>query len=186
MPPPLYERAYTPADWPAVCAIYQDGIDSGTATFEAAPKSQQAFESEAIAGSHSVILLDTTLVGWSVLWPVSTRACYKGVAEVSLYVSAAHQGMGIGRALLQALIKRSEKLGLWMLQAAILRPNTASIALHEWSGFRRVGMREKIGAAQSVWHDIVLLERRSHQVAWDKSWPMLEETVALAKQGLPE
>lgn len=96
--------------------------------------------------------------------PVSSRAVYTGVAEVSIYVAALHQGQGIGARLLTALIDASEQAGLWTLQAGIFPENVASIELHKKCGFRVVGLRGKLGQMDGVWRDVVLLERRSQIV----------------------
>ena len=104
------------------------------------------------------------VVGWAVLSPVSRRKVYSGVAEVSVYVGSRIRGRGIGKALLRALIEASESSGLWTLQAGIFAINQASISLHERCGFRVVGLRERIGQLHGVWHDVVLMERRSTKV----------------------
>jgi phosphinothricin acetyltransferase len=69
--------------------------------------------------------------------------------------------MGVGAALLGALVQASEAAGVWTLQAGIFPENTASLALHERFGFRVVGRRERIGRRDGVWRDVVLMERRS-------------------------
>ena len=71
------------------------------------------------------------------------------------------RGRKAGRALLSGLIRASEKEGFWTLQAGIFPENLASIALHEKLGFRRVGVREKMGRMTHQWRDVLLLERRS-------------------------
>ena len=63
--------------------------------------------------------------------------------------------------MLETLITVSEADGYWTLQAQILARNQASRALHRKCGFREVGYRERYGHIDNVWHDIVLLERRS-------------------------
>ena len=85
---------------------------------------------------------------------------YRGVAEVSLYISEAARGRGAGKALLKALVEKSERNGIWTLQAAVFPENTASIALHKSGGFRRVGVR-RLGKLGDRWRDVLLLERRS-------------------------
>jgi phosphinothricin acetyltransferase len=92
---------------------------------------------------------------------VSERCVYGGVAEVSIYVAEANRGQGVGKALLEALIDRSEAEGIWTLQAGIFPENEASIGLHLACGFRLVGMRERLGQLQGEWRDVALLERRS-------------------------
>jgi phosphinothricin acetyltransferase len=70
----------------------------------------------------------------------------------------------VGGALLAALVEASEAAGLWTLQAGIFPDNTASIELHKRAGFRAVGVREKPGALDGRWRDVVLMERRSRVV----------------------
>jgi L-amino acid N-acyltransferase YncA len=53
---------------------------------------------------------------------------------------------------------------LWTLQTSIFPENEASIRLHEWAGFRVVGVRERIARLDGHWRDTVLLERRSQRV----------------------
>lgn len=80
---------------------------------------------------------------------------------MSVYVSAAARGRGVGRALLSGLILDSERQGIWTLQAGIFPENVASLALHEGLGFRKVGLRERLGQLAGQWRDVLLLERRS-------------------------
>ena len=91
-----------------------------------------------------LIALDNgKLVGWAALSSVSDRCVYGGEAEVSVYVSNAARGKGIGKELLQNLIENSESNQFWTLQAGIFPENKASIKIHEENGFRIVGTREK-------------------------------------------
>ena len=81
-----------------------------------------------------------SVVGWAALSPVSAREVYRGVAEVSVYVSRGRRGAGCRRSwLLAELVRRSEEIGLWTLQAGIFPENEASLALHRRCGFRVVG-----------------------------------------------
>jgi phosphinothricin acetyltransferase len=102
------------------------------------------------------------VIGWAALAPVSQRAVYRGVGAVSIYVAPEQARRGVGRALLEGLIERSELAGMWTLEAGVFPENTASIALHERCGFRHVGVRERIGQMpDGRWRDVCLLERRS-------------------------
>ena len=105
--------------------------------------------------------------GWAALSPVSARPVYAGVAEVSVYVEEGGRGRGVGTLLLEALVKESEKIGVWTLQASIFPENAASVSLHKSFGFREVGTRERIGKMKGVWRDTVLFERRSKLVGRD-------------------
>jgi phosphinothricin acetyltransferase len=66
----------------------------------------------------------------------------------------------------EALIADADAAGVWTIQSSIFPENTASLALHDALGFRRVGRRERIalmtyGPLRGVWRDTVLIERRS-------------------------
>ena len=102
--------------------------------------------------------------GWAALSPKSSRCCYRGVAEDSVYVAAWARGRGVGRVLLDELVVRSEADGIWTLEAGIFPENAASIGLHLACGFRIVGVRERLGELDGVWRDVLLLERRSEAV----------------------
>jgi L-amino acid N-acyltransferase YncA len=145
-------------DWLCVAEIYWDGMRDGLATFETEVPSWEDWDK-----AHSLRLvaeLDGEVVGWAALSPASARRCYSGVAENSVYVARHVQGRGIGRALLEALVKRARLAGVWTIQTAIFPENRASLALHEACGFRVVGRRERIGKRDGLWRDTLLLEKR--------------------------
>jgi L-amino acid N-acyltransferase YncA len=153
-------RDLGPLDWPEVAAIYDDGIRAGNATFEVAPPAWEEWDA-----SHTeirvVAALDDRVAGWAALSATSDRCCYRGVAEVSVYVDPDAQGRGVGRTLLEHAIEESECNGIWTLQAGIFPENDASVALHRRCGFRVVGLRERIGELDGEWRDVLLLERRA-------------------------
>ncbi len=158
-------RDFRPTDWPVVEAIYMEGIRTGLATFETSPKSEESWTKASLPNSQLVAEADDgSVCGWALLWPVSDRCAYRGVAEVSVYVAATARGNGVGRLLLNALAVRSESLGVWTMQAGIFEENKASISLHEACGFRIVGVRERLGSLNGVWKNVVLMERRSSTV----------------------
>jgi phosphinothricin acetyltransferase len=151
----------TPADWGQVRAIYREGIATGQATFETEAPSWAQWD----AGHHPFARLAARtaggLAGWAALIPVSRRRCYAGVAEVSVYVAAAHREQGVGRLLLLAAIAESERHGIWTLQGATFPENEASLRLQAACGFRVIGRRERVAQHHGVWRDTVLTERRS-------------------------
>lgn len=153
-------RTITKADWPAVRGIYEQGIAAGNATFETQAPNWEEWNEKMLPCCRLAAVQEENILGWAALSPYSTRPVYRGVAEVSIYVSLAHQGQGVGRLLMEELIRQSEANGIWTLQAGIFPENKASIALHQKAGFRIVGFRERIGRLHGAWRDVVLLERR--------------------------
>jgi phosphinothricin acetyltransferase len=156
-------RELRPGDWPAVRAIYEDGIRSGDATFETEAPSWEDWDA-----AHSELRLvaerDGAVVGWAALSPTSSRCCYRGVGEVSVYVAETARGGGVGRALLERLVEGSEQAGYWTLTAGVFPENEASLRLHRACGFRELGVHRRLGELGGVWRDVVWLERRSEVV----------------------
>lgn len=173
----------TAEDWPAVAAVYAEGIAGGQATFETAVPTWDAWDA-AHTPDHRLVATGGTaatggadgadgadedgpisagaVLGWAACSPVSSRCVYAGVLEVSVYVATAAQGRGVGSALLGALVASTEAAGVWTLTAGIFPGNAASLALHARHGFRTVGVSERLGrGADGVWRDVVRLERRS-------------------------
>ncbi|MEN3327401.1 MAG: hypothetical protein V7638_2208 [Acidobacteriota bacterium] len=151
-------------DWEQVRAIYLEGIRSGHSTFETEAPSWKKWDEGHLSIARFVMRDGEIVLGWAALSPVSKRYVYRGVAEVTVYVSENVQGQGIGRVLLEALIDESEKNGIWTLQASIFPENTASVRLHLRCGFREVGRRERIAMLNGVWRDTLLFERRSQVI----------------------
>jgi phosphinothricin acetyltransferase len=153
-------------DWPSVARIYGEGIATGNATFEPTVPGWEQWRSVRVEDPCLVARgQDGDVLGWAALSPVSTRAVYRGVGEVGVYVDQSHARRGIGRLLLSALIESSERAGFWTLQAGIFPENEGSIALHESCGFSLLGRRRRIGQMpDGSWRDVMLYERRSEVV----------------------
>jgi L-amino acid N-acyltransferase YncA len=156
--------ALLPEHWPGVKTIYEQGIATGQATFQADSPTWEQWNASHLPHSRLVALRDNTVIGWAALTPVSGRCVYAGVAEVSVYIAPGYRGQKVGQTLLQALINSSEQHNLWTLQSSIFPENEASVHIHEKCGFRLVGYRDKIGQQQGIWRNTVILERRSTTV----------------------
>jgi phosphinothricin acetyltransferase len=147
--------------YPDIAAIYQQGINTGMATFETSVPSWESWNENKLEHSRLIAFENNEALGWAALSKVSSRCVYEGVAEVSIYVSENHRGKGVGKILMENLIKDSEAHGIWTLQSGMFPENEATIALHKIFGFRIIGYCEKIGKLRDVWKDSVIMERRS-------------------------
>jgi L-amino acid N-acyltransferase YncA len=156
---------FTPDDWPQAREIYLQGIATGVATFETEAPTWNGWDAAHLPFARMTARQTGggMVLGWAALSLVSSRAVYRGVAEVSVYVRNLARGQGVGRALLDALVAESEKHNIWTLQASIFASNEASLSLHRACGFREVGRRERIAQLHGQWHDTVLMERRSEK-----------------------
>ncbi len=156
--------SFHPNHWPSVAEIYRMGLLTRQATFETEVPSFAQWDQKFHKHLRWVVLREGAVVGWAGLMPVSARKVYAGVAEVSIYIHPDRAGLGIGKRLMRHLIAESEEAGLWTLYASLFPENTASVRLHESSGFRKVGYREKIAQLDGRWRDTVIYERRSRKV----------------------
>ena len=136
-------------DWPQVRSIYAESISTGVST--------------RLPSCRFVARNGKYIYGWVSFSPSSSTWGYVGAADVSVHVGKAGQRQGIGTALLKALFAASENEKYWTLTAEIIFENSASLALHKKCGFRKIGYRVKLGHVQGVWHDVILLERRSQK-----------------------
>jgi phosphinothricin acetyltransferase len=146
----------TAADWIEVRGIYLEGIATGNATFEKSAPEWEAWDRAHLASCRLVARGRTTpedthdstggILGWAALSPVSMRRVYAGVTEASVYVAESARGLGVGHALLSALIEASEREGIWTIQASIFPENRPSLTLFGRCGFRVVGTRARLAA----------------------------------------
>lgn len=158
----------TERHWEAVRRIHEQGISTGSATFETEATSDwETWSQSHLEFGRLVAILNGEVAGWAALSPISNRCVYAGVAETSVYVGAEFRARGVGSALLESLIDDSERNGIWTLEARIFPENEASLRMHETTGFRIVGVREKLGKSGRTWRDVLLLERRSDRVGVD-------------------
>lgn len=163
-------RPLTATDWPSVREIYAEGIATGDATFEAEPPSWEDFDRSKLP-DHRLVAIDNSgaVIGWIAVSPTSSRAVYRGVVEHSVYVASRARRVGVGRRLLDELVRSTEAAGIWTIQSSIFPENEPTIALHRTEGFRVIGTRKRIaemsyGPFAGRFRDTLLLERRSSVV----------------------
>ena len=157
-------RFFEKADFPSVKQIYQQGIETGHATFQESAKDWPDWDNSVLPCCRLLAYKAKHILGRAALSAVSRRKVYSGIAEVSVYVSEQARSKGIGNMLLSHLVRESENNGFWTLQASIFPENKASIAIHKKNGFRILAVREKYGQMRGIWRDVVLMERRSKVV----------------------
>lgn len=151
-----------PHHWPEVRDIYEAGIATGNATFQTDVPSWAEWDA-AHHREHRFVDVDDEgrVRGWVAVSPTSSRPVYAGVVEESIYIAPECQGQGVGKRLLRHVIESTERAGIWTITTGIFPENEASLALHESLGFRRLGVRERVGRHHGRWRDVVIIERRS-------------------------
>ena len=96
-------RTATPADAPAICAIYNPYVATTTITFEEEPVADadmaQRIADVAAAGLPWLVAeAGGKVVGYAYATKWRARAAYRHSVESTVYVDAACVGQGIGRA----------------------------------------------------------------------------------------
>jgi L-amino acid N-acyltransferase YncA len=156
-------RLATASDAEAIARIYNQGIEDRIATFETEPRTAQQIEAQLGDKGDTyptvVVERDGQVVAWATVGPYRSRSCYAGTGEHSVYVERGTRGTGAGRAALEGLFHACRARGFWKLVSRIFPENTPSLALHERTGFRVVGVYRRHGKLDGVWRDCVIVEK---------------------------
>lgn len=158
-------RPASPADIPAITAIYADAVLNGTASFELEPPDEAEMARRMAAlldGGFPYLAAESNgaVLGYAYAGPYRPRPAYRFTVEDSVYIAVDARGRGIGRALLSALIGESEARGFRQMIAVIGDEASAgSIALHRALGFELTGIFKAVGFKHGAWRATVLMQR---------------------------
>ena len=135
-------RPFRDSDYPQMQRIYEEGLNTGHATYETQALTFEQFTSSKIMASVFVAVEkddDSKIIGWVTAAPISSRSVFHGVVEDSIYVDSAAQGRGVAGALLDKLIEVCQELHKWAIHSWIFPENEGSAKLHQSRGFEKVG-----------------------------------------------
>lgn len=161
----MLTRPATPADAGSITEIYNQGIEDRIGTFETEPRTVGQvlawFEATGLLGHYPIVVTEDEgrIVAFAATSAYHSRACYRGVAEFSVYVARDYRGRGAGRAALGSLIEAAAKAGFWKLLSRVFTENVASRRACAAVGFREVGTNLKHAKLDGVWRDVVVVER---------------------------
>ena len=154
-------RSATVADAAAIAEIYNQGIADRIATFETEPRSATDIAGW-FTGQHLVVVAETGVTGpvaFAASFPYSSRPCYRGIGEFSVYVRRDYRSCGAGRAALAALVEAATARGMHKLTSRVFPENAASRALLKGLGFEEIGIHRRHGQLDGRWRDCVIVER---------------------------
>lgn len=156
-------RPASSQDLSVITDIYNEAILTTTATFDTEPKTTEEqrvwFDTHGPRSPLLVAERDGLVLGWASLSEWSDRCAYSDAAEVSLYVRSEHQGKGVGRLLLEAILKEGQKAGLHTVIARVAEGNQVSVRLHESVGFEHIGVMKEVGRKFGRLLDVYLMQK---------------------------
>lgn len=154
-------RAATCADAAAICGIYNAALAERGSTFETRPRSADDFEGRIDDARFPLLVAAPSreVIGWAGLASYSSRPCYAGIAECSVYVAIEARGRGVGTSLTEALAAAAHRNGFNKLIGKLFTDNMASIRLVERCGFSSVGLHHRHGQLDGEWRDVLVVER---------------------------
>ncbi len=156
---PVVIRPAVPADAAALADIYNQGIEDRVATFETTARTARDIDVW-LSGPFPVIVaeVDGAVSAFARLLPYRDRQCYAAIREFSVYVARSARGNGLATGVMQRLIKHARAAHITKVIARIFIENTASLALCDKLGFRRVGVYERHGQLDGRWRDCAIVE----------------------------
>jgi L-amino acid N-acyltransferase YncA len=153
------------SDLPAIVTIYNSTIPTRLSTADTTPVSVDSrlpWFREHHPTNRPLWVMDAegTIAGWFSFQSFYGRPAYHATAEVSVYVSAAHRRLGVGRQLLAEGIRRAPDFGLHTLVGYIFGHNASSLSLFESFGFERWGLLPRVAELDGIERDLVIAGRR--------------------------
>jgi len=159
---PIKLRAARVEDAKEIARIYNQGVQDRAATFENAfvTPEERYLWLVARPEKYPVLVAEVkhTMMGWASLAPYSPRACYSGIAELSIYIDRSLRGHGVGQELMKAMQQAAREKGYYKLIGRVMAANGPGRKLCQVTGWKEVGIHEKHGKLGGEWHDLVLVE----------------------------
>jgi L-amino acid N-acyltransferase YncA len=149
----------------AILAIFNEAIANSTALYDYKLRTDddmarwfagKAAKNYPVIGAQNDI---GELLGFASYGQFRERPAYKYTVEHSVYVDTRFRGQGVGRVLLEAIVKAAEEQGYHVLVGGIDASNAASIKLHERLGFAHCGTVKQSGFKFGRWLDLAFYQR---------------------------
>jgi len=159
---PLQIRPARREDAKEIARIYNQGVQDRAATFENSYVTPEERYMWIVSrpDQYPVLVAEVkhTMMGWSSLTPYSPRTCYKGIAELSIYVERTLRGHGVAHPLMKAMQDAARERGFYKLVGRLMADNEPARILCQQMGWKEVGVHEKHGKLGDEWHDLLLVE----------------------------
>jgi phosphinothricin acetyltransferase len=161
----LVVRDATPADLPAVAAIYTHFVLRTTTTFNTEVRTPrqwlERFESGVVAGPYDLLVAERAgqVTGYVETQAFRPKPAYHRSIELSIYVAPDSARTGTGGALYAALFDRLVDREFHRAYSVIALPNDVSVRFHERWGFVHRGTLSEAGHKFGRYLDVAFYER---------------------------
>ena len=148
----------------AILAIFNEAIANSTALYDYKARTSQDMVAwfDGKARKHYPVLgiedAAGVLMGFASYGQFRERPAYKYTVEHSVYVDSRFRGQGVGRKLLEAVIKEAEIQDYHVMVGGIDATNAVSIKLHESLGFTPSGIVRHAGFKFGRWLDLAFYQ----------------------------
>jgi L-amino acid N-acyltransferase len=161
---PLIIRDAVEADLAAIRDIYNFAVEHTTAIWNEVLvdlDNRKAWFDARLKQGYPVLVAERAgrVAGYASYGDWRAFDGYRHTVEHSVYVDKDARGGGVGRTLMEELIRRAAAQGKHVMIAAIEAENQASIRLHETLGFRGVGRFTEVGQKFGRWLDLYCMEK---------------------------
>ena len=167
--PSVSTRHVRAQDAVALMAIYNAEVLESTVTMDMVARTlpDQLAWIDAHSGVHGAVVAvdeypdtgDERVLGFASLSPWRSRAAYATSVENSVYVDRGHQNRGIGRILLDEVLRLGADSGFHTCFARIMSGHEASIRLHASRGFEMVGVEREVARKFGRWIDVTVMQK---------------------------
>jgi phosphinothricin acetyltransferase len=163
-------RPAVAVDAEALIAIYAPYVQKTAITYEYEIPSPAEFRRriEIYSQKHPYLVaeVDGVPVGYAYASPLGSRPAFDWSVETAIYVREDCKGLGVGRALYEALESLLKEQGIRTMTAAIATVShddpyltNASIQFHLRMGFTPVGTFHNAGCKFGRWYDLTWMEK---------------------------
>jgi len=158
-------RSAEDADMPEILAITNHAIAATTALWTDAPLTlaqRTAWMHDRKKAGFPVIVAadnDGAILGFGSYGAFRAFDGYRHTVEHSVYVAPSAQRRGIGRMLLDSLVRHAADAGHHVMIGAITADNAPSIALHQALAFAMGPVLPQVGRKFDRWLDLALMYR---------------------------
>jgi L-amino acid N-acyltransferase len=150
-------------DVPSITQIYNEAVINSAATFHVEPVTMEEryewFSNHDMVRPIIVAQSGDLLVGWASLSSWNAKPAYDGSVELSVYVDRNARGSGIGKALMEDLIRRAEQGKLHTIISLITEGNEVSMKLHGQLGFEQTGIIREAGYKFDQFLDVAIWQK---------------------------